>query len=142
MRLHEGNWWVSAFGEWAGYYPYCEGGDARPCDKGTLFSASGIRDEASRLDWYGEVYDSSAPLSTSTDMGSGEFANAGFNRAAYIRNMIEVYDPKYYRWWDTESTWATDPDCYSVDGVWHSIADGWRNWLFVGGPGKEGDACS
>ncbi len=141
-RLHQGNWWVGAFGEWAGYYPHCEGGDAQPCDTGTLFSASGIRDEASRMDWFGEVFDSSAPAATSTDMGSGEFANGGYGRAAYIRNMIEVFDPSYYRWWDTESTWATDGDCYTVFGVWRSNVDGWRNWFFLGGPGKEADACT
>jgi|GEM_PF-4480147 len=39
VRLWNGNWWVRVDGEWAGYYPYCKGGDARPCDEGTLSPA-------------------------------------------------------------------------------------------------------
>lgn len=144
VRLYEGNWWVGAFGEWAGYYPHCKGGDAPPCDDGTLFTSSGIRDEASRLDWYGEVFDDSAPAATSTDMGSGAFAAEGFGQAAYFRNMYEVIDPTHYQWWDTSLAvnHATDPSCYSVGGPWRSIIDSWRNWFFYGGPGKEGEGCN
>lgn len=93
VRLWNGNWWVRVDGEWAGYYPYCKGGDARPCDEGTLFSNSGIRDEADRLDWYGEVFDRSAPDATSTNMGSGQYASEGFGRAAYFRNLTYYWEP-------------------------------------------------
>ena len=39
VRLWQGNWWVRAAGEWAGYYPRCKGGGGSdPCPSGTLFS--------------------------------------------------------------------------------------------------------
>jgi hypothetical protein len=83
VRLWEGNWWVWAAGEWAGYYPYCKGADAPPCDDAPLFATAGIRDKADRLDWYGEVFDESAPAPTTTDMGSGAFADERWAKAYY-----------------------------------------------------------
>ena len=44
VRLWQGNWWVWAAGQWAGYYPLCNGGGGfSPCSGATLFSAAGIR---------------------------------------------------------------------------------------------------
>jgi len=141
VRLYQGNWWVKAAGEWAGYYPYCKGGGAPPCTSGTLFSASGIRDYASRLDWYGEVYDSSAPAPTSTDMGSGKFASGGWQHAAYFRNLTYYWDPTTYWWWDSGSLSVTDASCYSGSGPFYSSDAAWHNWFYYGGPGKEASGC-
>lgn len=141
VRLFQGNWWVRVAGEWAGYYPYCIGGGAAPCRSGTLFSQSGIRDQASRLDWYGEVFDSSAPAATSTDMGSGEFANKGWQHAAYFRNLTFYWRPNDYWWWDSGSISVTDAKCYSANGPFYSSNPSWRNWYFYGGPGKEANGC-
>jgi hypothetical protein len=143
VRLWEGNWWVWAAGEWAGYYPYCIGGQwYGPCPSGTLFSSSGIRDEADRLDWYGEVFDSSAPAATSTDMGSGEYASAGWSRAAYFRNLTYYWQPNTYWWWNSGSPSATDSNCYSVSGPFYSNDAAWHNWYYFGGPGTEGNGCN
>jgi len=141
VRLHEGNWWVRAAGEWAGYYPYCKGGDATPCNTATLFSASGLRDKASRLDWYGEVYDSSAPAATSTDMGSGDFAADWWQHAAYMRNILYFWAPATAWWFDSGSLLVTDSACYSGSGPHYSSDPSWRNWFFYGGPGKEASSC-
>jgi hypothetical protein len=141
VRLHAGNWWVWAAGEWAGYYPHCKGGDAPPCATGTLFSATGIRDQADRLDWYGEVFDSSAPRPTSTDMGSGAFAAEGWQRAAYFRNLTYFWAPATHWWWDGGALLVTDRECYSGAGPFYSDDPAWRNWFFFGGPGKEAAAC-
>ncbi|MDJ0625155.1 MAG: neprosin family prolyl endopeptidase [Candidatus Caenarcaniphilales bacterium] len=141
VRLWQGNWWVRAAGEWAGYYPYCKGGDAPPCDEGTLFSAAGIRDKANRSDWYGEVFDSSAPAATSTDMGSGAFANQRWRRAAYFRNILYTWSPTQAWWWGSGSISATDSACYSGDGPYYSSDPNWRNWFYYGGPGKEAAGC-
>ncbi|MEJ2446250.1 MAG: neprosin family prolyl endopeptidase, partial [Exilibacterium sp.] len=142
VRLWQGNWWVRAAGEWAGYYPYCKGGDAPPCDQGTLFSASGIRDKAYRLDWYGEVYDSSAPAATSTDMGSGAFANQRWGRAAYFRNLLYMWSDRNAWWWNSGSISTTDSACYSADGPYYSSDPNYRNWFYYGGPGKEAAGCN
>ena len=143
VRYHDGNWWVKAFGEWAGYYPYCRGGDATPCDDGTLFRSSGLRDEADRLDWFGEIYDSSAPNATSTDMGSGDFAADGWGQAAWFRNLIYWWEPSVGWWWSGGSLVATDAACYSVSGpFYHSTDDNYHNWYYYGGPGKEASGCN
>ncbi len=141
-RLWEGNWWVRAAGQWAGYYPNCKGGDSPPCDQGTLFSAAGIRDKANRLDWYGEVFDESAPAATSTDMGSGALANQRWGRAAYFRNLLYMWSPTQAWWWNTGSISTTDSACYSADGPYYSSDPNWRNWFYYGGPGKEAAGCN
>lgn len=141
VRLHQGNWWVWVAGEWAGYYPNCVGGGAAPCTRGTLFSENGIRDQASRLDWYGEVFDATAPAATSTDMGSGEFAVNGWQHAAYFRNLTFFWQPATYWWWDSGSISITDGSCYNANGPFYSSDPSWRNWYFYGGPGKEANGC-
>jgi Neprosin len=132
VRLYQGNWWIKAAGQWAGYYP------------GWLFSASGIRDSASRLDWYGEVYDSTAPAPTSTDMGSGKFASAGYGYAAYFRNLTYFPSPLFtdpVRLWDSGTLHVTDAACYSGSGPFYSSDAAWRNYFYFGGPGKEAPGC-
>jgi hypothetical protein len=141
VRIHQGNWWVWAAGQWAGYYPVCSGGDAPPCDSGNLFSENGIRSQADRLDWYGEVFDSSAPAATSTDMGSGAFADTWWQHAAYFRNVTFFWQPATYWWWNSGSIGPTDTACYTVNGPHYSNDPAWRNWFFYGGPGREADRC-
>ena len=142
VRLWQGNWWVRAAGQWAGYYPYCKGADSQPCAQGTLFSAAGIRDKANRLDWYGEIFDESAPAATSTDMGSGEFANQRWGKAGYFRNLLYTWSPTQAWWWSSGSISTTDPVCYSSDGPYYSSDPNWRNWFYYGGPGKEAAGCN
>jgi hypothetical protein len=142
VRLWNGNWWVRAAGEWAGYYPMCNGGGGfSPCSAATLFSAAGIRDKADRLDWYGEVFDSSAPAPTTTDMGSGRLASEGWGKSAYFRNLTFFWQPATYWWWDSGSASATDSACYSVTGPFYSQVDAWHNWYYFGGPGKDEQGC-
>jgi len=138
VRIHLGNWWVKAAGQWAGYYPKYKESDP---DEGTLFSASGIRDQADRLDWYGEIYDSSAPAATSTDMGSGDFAEDWWQHAAYFRNMTFFWAPTTYWWWDSGTITPTDSACYNEHGPHYSAEAAWRNWFFYGGPGDEAPGC-
>jgi hypothetical protein len=142
VRIHQGNWWVAVAGQWAGYYPTCSGGDSPPCASGRLFSTNGIRNTASRMDWYGEVYDSTAPAATSTDMGSGDFAADWWQHAAYFRNLTYFWAPTTYWWWNSGSVRATDSACYSRTGPHYSNEAPWRNWFFYGGPGKEAAGCS
>lgn len=141
VRLWEGNWWIRAAGEWAGYYPYCKGGGSSPCSQGTLFSTAGIRDKADRLDWYGEIFDESSPNPTSTDMGSGAFANQRWGKSAYFRNITFFWAPATYWWWESGSISTTDAACYSADGPYYSSDPNWHNWFYFGGPGKEASGC-
>lgn len=65
---------------WIGYYP------------ASLFSANtdasrSLATGSNQINYYGEIYDSHPSL-TRTDMGSGEWPEAGQGRSAYIRNML------------------------------------------------------
>jgi hypothetical protein len=142
IQLWQGNWWIRAANEWVGYYPYCVGAMTPPCGaQGTIFSENGIRDGADRLDWYGEVFDSTAPAPTSTDMGSGDFASAGWQQAAYFRNLLYFWEPNIVWWFDSGSLRVTDPACYSGAGPYYSNTAAWRNWFYFGGPGAEASRC-
>lgn len=144
VRLFEGNWWVWAAGQWAGYYPRCRFNEASPtcATQGFLFSTNGIRDQADRLDWYGEVFDASAPASTFTDMGSGRFAATGWAQAAYFRNVTYYWEPSTYWWWDNSTApSATDTNCYTVSSAFFSQDPNYMNWFYWGGPGRDNATC-
>lgn len=144
VRLFDGAWWVWAAGEWAGYYPRCRFNEASAtcASNGHLFSTNGIRDQADRLDWYGEVFDASSPASTFTDMGSGRFASTGFGQAAYFRNVTYYWQPATYWWWDSATApRATDSNCYTVSSANFSQDANWMNWFYWGGPGRDNSTC-
>jgi hypothetical protein len=153
VHLWQGNWWVKAGTKWAGYYPECIGGGAPPCAQGTLFSATGLHDGAARWDWYGEVFDSSTPAATSTDMGNGQFASGNYQKA-YFRNMSYWWDATHNWWLDpmtSPSLYVTDSACYNGVGPVANIpAPGpagpppynhWVVYFLYGGPGKEATGC-
>lgn len=135
-----GDWWVWVGNEWMGYYPRCKSQD---CTQGTLFSNPGLRDSANTYDFYGEIFDASAPASTFTDMGSGSFASEGWGRAAYIRSMRRFIALSTYEWL-TSSVGAlgtTDANCYSSNGPFFNGGTGWENYYYYGGPGRDAAAC-
>ncbi|WP_164002294.1 neprosin family prolyl endopeptidase [Pyxidicoccus caerfyrddinensis] len=144
VRLHKGNWWVRVLGEWIGYYPRCKDNDTTSTCKneGFLFSTQGIRNNADKLTWFGEVYDSSAPEATATQMGSGRFASEGWSHAAYFRNLTYFWAPTTYWWWDASTKpVATDAKCYSVSEPTFSSTSSTKNRFFFGGPGKAAEGC-
>lgn len=70
---------------------------------------------------------------TYTQMGSGHFANEGFRRAAYFRNL-QVVD------WDnnlipasTIKLMADHSSCYSIQG---GVNRAWGTHFYYGGPGR------
>ena len=81
FQLYEGNWWFAVNNReagpwiWIGYYP------------ASLFAGA----LGERVDWVGfggEVYSSLAdPCSTRDQMGSGRHASAGWQHAAFQRNL-------------------------------------------------------
>jgi hypothetical protein len=118
-------------GEWIGYYP------------NTLFSASGLRDQADGYQWYGEIYDASAPAATSTDLGSGALPSAGYAQAAYFRNIARYTNNTGSAVYDSTGPGTeTDATCYAADAPSTSGDPTWANWAFFGGPGTEGAGCN
>jgi hypothetical protein len=125
--LYQGNWWLWVLDRWIGYYP------------GTLFS-NGISGEtlatgSDSIFYYGEIYQSEGPLTT-TDMGSGEFAQTGFGHSAYIHNMVYT---------DTSGGtndyaagfWDSDSSRYNHDNT-ASSGGSWGSYVYLGGPGAGG----
>jgi hypothetical protein len=125
-QLFQGNWWLWYVSEWIGYYP------------ASLFSASGLKTQASRVIVQGEVADSNIFLTTTTDMGSGKFASAGWGSAAYVRqiNYLSTSGGALVKYAPSNIV-VTSPNCYSHVGNYNSNDPTWLSHFFFGGPGKN-----
>ncbi|KAJ4961847.1 hypothetical protein NE237_021757 [Protea cynaroides] len=117
-----GNWWLEfGSGLLVGYWP--------------SFLFSHLRDHASMVQFGGEIVNSRPSGShTSTEMGSGHFAEEGFGKASYFRNL-QVVD------WDNNliplsnlQVLADHPNCYDIQGGINNV---WGNYFYYGGPGKN-----
>jgi hypothetical protein len=117
----DGDWWIIYKGDVLGYYP------------GSLFTM--LNGGACGSAWYGEVFNNKKGVPPVTEMGSGNFPEAGMPNIAYIRY------PMYYNlsWWPVEPlddyhSQPFEPLCYGraplVDGI-----------LGIGGPGGLNSAC-
>lgn len=117
-----GNWWLEfGSGILVGYWP--------------SFLFTHLREHASMVQYGGEVVNSSPfGAHTSTQMGSGHFAEEGFTKSSYFRN-IQVVD------WDNNlvpspnlRVLADHPNCYDIQGGSNKA---WGNYFYYGGPGKN-----
>lgn len=123
VKYYYGNWWLYANNEWIGYYP------------GSLFRSDGLRSEANKVSWYGEVVDADDGYATYTDMGSGSHAAAGFRKAAYMRNL-KYFEVNRGLARDYKGTpFVSDSQCYSLS-TWHVSGSSWGSYHFWGGPGR------
>ncbi|MCA9929209.1 MAG: neprosin family prolyl endopeptidase [Anaerolineales bacterium] len=127
-KLYEDNWWLFLRGagdyEAVGYYP------------ASAFDDGPITESATMILYGGEV----TPLDVGwPEMGSGEFAEQGWQRAAYQRTIF--YIPRNEN--NGVGVWAdlnpveTAPDCFTID--YTDAADGgsWGTYFFFGGPGGD-----
>jgi hypothetical protein len=132
-----GDWWIAYNGDLLGYYPASL---FTMLNKGACVSA-----------WYGEIARRRLTPNPSgwvmTEMGSGEFAEAGLLYAAHVR------DPKYY-----DLTWSpviptedppfsqaltpNKPLCYNRSKLTHIPAPWDSIFLFLGGPGAKNPGCT
>lgn len=129
FQLVDGNWWLRVGDSWAGYYP------------GSLFegnrSPSGsLGDHADRVAFGAEVYDSEAVAGmTSTDMGSGQWADAQWPWAAYQRNlMVQVDSAGTMDDFDADGLSVDSPSMYGLETHLRS-GEGWGSYQWLGGPG-------
>jgi hypothetical protein len=127
---YQGNWWLSTLGRFIGYYP---GGlfsrDVNPADT--------LNHHSDQINFYGEIYNSEDEMTT-TDMGSGEFPEAGFARAAYMRK-IAYYDAedKWQNYDGSMGVIVSDSNRYRLVANWNSGTD-WGSYIYLGGPGAGG----
>jgi hypothetical protein len=123
-----GTWWVLHNKRWIGYYP------------SEFFNM--MTSEACIVHVYGEVFDETLASWTSSDMGSGLFAEEGFGKAAYFRR------PRYrdlagtFQWPDgAMAATPNDPKCYTSSGLVVDpglLFDG----VFASGPGGDSPDCN
>lgn len=128
FRIPSGSWWILYRNQILGHYP------------AKLFKL--LSKGACRAHWYEEIYDGTPANWTTTDMGSGEFAEAGPGRADYIRRMMYL-DPFWAAHEVTELN-STDsrpyePNCYSRSLMKSEPLTG--RLIFCGGPGSNAPLC-
>jgi Neprosin len=124
-RLYQGNWWLNCDGKWIGYYP------------STLFNDPGLRSRGNWIHFYGEVVDSSSHAGdTKTNMGSGEWPNKGWRKAAYLRNLSYLSSGSNYVELDSNvSQVISDKRMYDMEPHMQS-GTSWKSYMWLGGPGK------
>ncbi|KAL8140817.1 hypothetical protein V2J09_006838 [Rumex salicifolius] len=122
MDPKHGHWWLQfGNGLLVGYWP--------------AFLFSHLRSQANMIQFGGEIVNSgSSGFHTSTQMGSGHFAEEGFGKAAYFRNL-QVVD------WDNNlippsnlRLLADHPNCYDIKQGKNSA---WGDYFYYGGPGRN-----
>jgi len=118
-----GNWWLRVNEkDVIGYWP------------GSLFNSLGR--EATRVEWGGEIINwKSGGRHTTTDMGSGHFADEGFKKASYFRNLKIVDGTNTLREPQGLYFFADKHNCYNV-----KTGNGGTSWgahFFYGGPGRN-----
>lgn len=117
-----GNWWMS-FGDntLVGYWP------------AELFTH--LANHATMVEWGGEVVNSRANGEhTSTQMGSGHFAEDGFGKASYFRNLEIVDSDNSLTAVQSISTLAENTNCYNIES---SYSNEWGTHFYYGGPGSN-----
>ncbi|XP_038996797.1 uncharacterized protein LOC120121526 [Hibiscus syriacus] len=117
-----GNWWMG-FGDntLVGYWP------------AELFTH--LADHATMVEWGGEVVNSRANgKHTSTEMGSGHFAEDGFGKASYFRNLEIVDTDNSLSSVHDISTLAENTNCYNIK---NSYNNEWGTYFYYGGPGNN-----
>ncbi|KAJ7568679.1 hypothetical protein O6H91_01G043800 [Diphasiastrum complanatum] len=114
-----GHWWLE-YGDYiVGYWP------------SYLFTHLALY--ATTLEWGGEVVNSEPDgRHTTTRMGSGVFAESGYGRASYFKNLGFVDSSNALRSPSDLQTFATYPDCYDILGASNSD---WGAFFYYGGPG-------
>jgi hypothetical protein len=123
-QLYQGNWWLCCNGRWIGYYP------------ASLFSNSGLRSQADKIAFYGEIVDSSDHVGlTRTDMGSGYWPEYRWPWAAYMRSLrYQSGVGGSMSQYNADTTFASDPDLYDLETHMKSGST-WGSYLWLGGPG-------
>ncbi|KAK8545490.1 hypothetical protein V6N12_026323 [Hibiscus sabdariffa] len=117
-----GNWWMG-FGDnnLVGYWP------------AELFTH--LTDHATMVEWGGEVVNSRANgKHTSTEMGSGHFAEDGFGKASYFRNLEIVDADNSLSSVHDISILAENTNCYNIK---NSYNNEWGTYFYYGGPGNN-----
>ncbi|XP_010523635.1 PREDICTED: uncharacterized protein LOC104801945 [Tarenaya hassleriana] len=118
----EGNWWLKMGKKYViGYWP------------ASLFTH--LSDSASMIQWGGEVVNSREDgRHTTTQMGSGHFAEEGWKKASYFSHVQTVDGSNTLRDPVGLQVFADQERCYNVKS---GSGGPWRSYFFYGGPGRN-----
>ncbi|KAL6501146.1 hypothetical protein OROHE_025343 [Orobanche hederae] len=117
----EGNWWMAFGDKIVGYWPK------------EIFTH--LADRATMIEWGGEIVDSRPNNKhTSTQMGSGHFAEDGYGKASYFRNLEIVDSENKLGSAQGVETIAENPNCYNIQS---SNNKKWGSYFYYGGPGRS-----
>ncbi len=130
LQLWQGNWWFQVQDIWLGYYP-------ASLFQGKARGGTTLGDHGSWVAFWGEVFSSLAdPTGTTTDMGSGRFAEEGWTRAAFQSNTLIQTDSQGGMVDSNGSTSAEDSTYYDIENHMQS-GSSWGSYFWFGGPGYQ-----
>ncbi|CAN8306872.1 unnamed protein product [Cochlearia groenlandica] len=94
-----------------------------------------MKDAANEIQWGGEVVDVwFYSKHTKTKMGSGHFAEDGYRKASYFRN-VEIIDENGTAQQPLGAyPYMTKKNCYNLDP---GIHPDWGTFFYYGGPGRN-----
>ena len=111
-----GDWWMNINNRAFGYWP------------SSLFSI--LSDSASRVRWGGEVINyNSGGQHTTTQMGSGHFAEEGPGKASFFKNLNVIDGKQILRAPRDPEIFMTKPNCYTIKD--------YGGFFYFGGPGRN-----
>ena len=127
-KYYQGNWWLFLQGSGSiqavGYYP------------GSIYNSGPLSKKSSLIEYGGETY---TPKANWPQMGSGQFASAGWQQAAFQNTIF--YIPKNSNGgtgvWATLSPLQTNPTCYTIIITPSSQGGSWGTYFYFGGPGGK-----
>ncbi|KAM0995204.1 hypothetical protein COP2_010888 [Malus domestica] len=116
------NWWLGlGDNTLVGYWP------------AELFTH--LADKATMVEWGGEVVNTRANGEhTATQMGSGHFAEDGFGKASYFRNLEIVDSENNLNSVGDVPTSAEYTKCYDIKSSYNNE---WGTHFYYGGPGRN-----
>jgi hypothetical protein len=125
-ELYRGNWWLGISGKnpfvWVGYYP------------GSIYQGGQMSVNAQTIEYGGE---SDGPSGFWAPMGSGQWADERFSRAAYQREVFYI-DTTYTSQWANLTPLEEAPTCFSMYGPFYNPVRGVGTFFYFGGPGGSG----
>jgi len=123
-----GNWWLALNGTWAGYYP------ARLFSSGPL----GLNSPNVEILFGGENTGSTAQA----QMGSGQFADQGFSKAAY-QSRLSYWDQNGQVHDVAGDEYVTNGKCYSLArSLISAPPNDAGSYFYFGGPGLLDPICA
>lgn len=120
-QYYQGNWWLYVQGTALGYYP------------GSVYNGGAMASNAAVTEYGGESYTGGSDW---PQMGSGQFASAGWEQAAF-QNDIYYVDTSSNAYYSSLNTDETNPSCYTIAYTPSSSGGSWGTYFYFGGPGGD-----